>query len=81
MDKSGIENPSKSEVIGCFGGDEKPNDNAEQTKGESSKRLKNLRRNVNAWSPFHMLIIFDKVYCKYDLEWEIVQIHFTWLEK
>jgi len=48
MDKSGIENPSKSEVIGCFGGDEKPNDNAEQTKGESSKRLKNLRRNVNA---------------------------------
>ena len=30
--KSGIENPSKSEVIGCCGGDEKPNDHAEPTK-------------------------------------------------
>ena len=31
--KSGIENPSKSEVIGRCGGDEKnPNDHAEPTK-------------------------------------------------
>ena len=29
--KSGIENRSKSEVIGCCGGDEKPNDHAEPT--------------------------------------------------
>ena len=32
--KSGIENPSKSEVIGRCGGDEKPNDHAEPTKVE-----------------------------------------------
>ena len=30
--KSGIENPSKSKVIGRCGGDEKPNDHAEPTK-------------------------------------------------
>ena len=30
--KSAIENPSKSEVKGRFGGDEKTNDNAEPTK-------------------------------------------------
>ena len=30
--KSGIENPSKSEVIGRCSGDEKPNDLAEPTK-------------------------------------------------
>ena len=29
-----MENPSKSEVIGRFGGDEKPNDHAEPTKVE-----------------------------------------------
>ena len=29
-----MENPSKSEVIGCSGGDEKPNDHAEPTKVE-----------------------------------------------
>jgi len=34
MDKSGIENPSKSEVIGSCGGNEKPNDHAEPTKVE-----------------------------------------------
>ena len=32
--KSGIENPSKSEVIGRCGGDKKTNDHAEQTKVE-----------------------------------------------
>ena len=32
--KSGIENPSKSEVIGRCGGDEKKNDHAEPTKVE-----------------------------------------------
>ena len=32
--KSGIENPSKSEVIGHCGGDEKLNDHAEPTKVE-----------------------------------------------
>ena len=32
--KSGIENPSKSEVNGCCGGDEKTNDHAEPTKVE-----------------------------------------------
>ena len=32
--KSGIENPSKSEVIGRCGGDEKTNDHAEPTKVE-----------------------------------------------
>ena len=32
--KSGIENPSKSVVIGRCGGDEKPNDHAEPTKVE-----------------------------------------------
>ena len=35
--KSGIENPSKSVVIGRCGGDEKPNDHAEPT----SRTLKN----------------------------------------
>mgnify|MGYP000237609723 FL=1 len=32
--KSGIENPSKTEVIGRCGGDEKTNDHAEPTKVE-----------------------------------------------
>ena len=32
--KSGIENPSKSEVIGCGGEDEKTNAHAEPTKVE-----------------------------------------------
>ena len=32
--KSGIENPVKSEVIGCCGGDEQTNDHAEPTKVE-----------------------------------------------
>ena len=36
--KSGIENPSKSEVIGRFGGDEKPNDRAEPTKSRPLKK-------------------------------------------
>ena len=36
--KSGIENPSKSEVIGCCGGDEKMNDHAEPTKVKRSKK-------------------------------------------
>ena len=34
--KSGIENPSKSEVIGRCGGDEKTNDHTEPTKVERS---------------------------------------------
>jgi len=39
--KSGIENPSKSEVIGRCGGDEnKTNDPAEPTKVERSKKEK-----------------------------------------
>ena len=35
--KSGIENPSKSEVIGRCGGDEKMNGHAEPTKVEPTK--------------------------------------------
>ena len=35
--KSGIENPSKSEVIGRCGGDEKPHDYAE--KSDTKKRF------------------------------------------
>ena len=38
--KSGIENPSKSEIIGRRGGDEKTNDHAEQTKSLTLKHLK-----------------------------------------
>ena len=38
--KSGIENPSKSEVIGRFGGDEKTNDRAEPTKSRTLKKKK-----------------------------------------
>ena len=34
MDKIWYRNPSKSEVIGRCGGDEKPNDHAEPTKVE-----------------------------------------------
>jgi len=34
MDKIWDRNPSKSEVIGSFGEDEKPNDHAEPTKNE-----------------------------------------------
>ena len=34
MDKIWVENPSKSEVIGSCGGDEKTNDDAEPTKVE-----------------------------------------------
>ena len=34
MDKNWDRNPSKSEVIGCCGGDEKPTDRAEPTKVE-----------------------------------------------
>ena len=36
--KSGIENPSKSEVIGHCGGDEKTKDHAEPTKVERLKK-------------------------------------------
>ena len=36
--KSGIENPSKSEVTGRCGGDEKTNDHAEPTKVERLKK-------------------------------------------
>ena len=39
MDKIWYRNPSKSEVIGRCGGDEKTNDHAEPTK---VKRLKNI---------------------------------------
>ena len=35
--KAGIENPSKSEVIGRCCGDEKPNEHAEATKVELKK--------------------------------------------
>ena len=38
--KSGIENPSKSEVIGRCGGDKKPNDHAEPTKVDAKKNKK-----------------------------------------
>jgi len=34
--KSGIENPSKSEVIGRCGGDEKTNDHAEPSSNQSN---------------------------------------------
>ena len=37
--KSGIENPSKSEVIGRCGGDEKTNDHAEPTKSRTLKKI------------------------------------------
>ena len=37
---SGIENPSKSEVIGRCGGDEKTNDHAERTKSRKLKQKK-----------------------------------------
>ena len=40
MDKIWDENPSKSEVIGHFGGDEKTNDYAESTKVDRKKRVK-----------------------------------------
>ena len=39
--KSGIENPSKSEVIGRCGGMKKPDDHAETTKVECLKKKKN----------------------------------------
>ena len=35
--KSGIENPSKSEVIGRCGGDEKTNDHTERQKSNAKK--------------------------------------------
>ena len=44
MDKIWYRNPSKSEVIGLCGGDEKTNDHAEPTKVEclKDKKLHNL---------------------------------------
>jgi len=39
--KSGIENPSKSEVLGRCGGNEKTNDHAEPTKVERKKTNQN----------------------------------------
>ena len=42
MDKIWYRNPSKSEVIGCCGGDEKTNDLAEPTKSRTLKNLKNF---------------------------------------
>ena len=46
--KSGIENPSKSEVIGRCGGDEKSNDHAEPTKSRTIKKKKKaFLRHIN----------------------------------
>ena len=39
MDKIWYRNPSKSEVIGRCGGDEKTNDHAEPTKVERQKKI------------------------------------------
>ena len=44
MDKIWDENPSKSVVIGHFGGDEKTNDYAESTKVDRKKRVKKRPR-------------------------------------
>ena len=40
MDNMSDEKPSKSEVIGCCGGDEKTNDHAEPAKSEGKKTKK-----------------------------------------
>ena len=39
MDKIWDRNPSKSEVIGCCGGDEKTNGHAELTKRQTLKKI------------------------------------------
>ena len=50
MDKIWYRNPSKSEVIGRCGGDEKTNDHAEPTKSRTlikkNKKIKN-KKNIN----------------------------------
>ena len=45
MDKIWYRNPSKSEVIGRCGGDEKTNDHAEPTKSRMLKKIKK----INLW--------------------------------
>ena len=40
MDTIWNRNPSKSEVTGCCGGDEKTNDHAEMTKSNTKKNTK-----------------------------------------
>ena len=47
MDKIWVRNPSKSEVIGRCGGDEKPNDHAEPTKVKAKKKKKKGLQNVS----------------------------------
>ena len=42
MDKIWYRNPSKSEVIGRCGGDEKTNDDAEPTKSQTLKKPRNI---------------------------------------
>ena len=41
MDKIWYRNPSKSEVIGRYGGMKKPNDHAELTKKSNTKKTSN----------------------------------------
>ena len=47
MIKSGIENPSKSEVIGRCVGDKKKNDHAERTKSRTLKKKIYKREKMN----------------------------------
>ena len=48
MDKSGIENPSKSKVIGCCGGDEK-NPPTNVQKNTHKNPGANLCKDENTW--------------------------------
>ena len=48
MDKIWYRNPSKSEVIGRCGGDEKTDDHAERTKSRTLKiKIKNTNKSIN----------------------------------